>query len=106
MIPDNNAWGRIFVFFMTVMGAIVGGLLALAVSLMRLGNLRSSLIGGVLGVLLFLLFSPPYPIGKMSLAFYRNEFLVGLVLYFVLVPVGLTLVGLLASVVARKLPST
>jgi hypothetical protein len=102
-IPDNNAWGRIAVFAVTVTTAILGAGVALAVTLTRSRKLYSALFGGAVGLVLFLMYladalkrlPPPWRS--------QNEVWGAVAICFVLFPVGLTITALAAAAIASRL---
>jgi hypothetical protein len=103
MIPDNNAWGRIVIFFMTVTAAVLGIPVATLVSLTRLNMTRAALIGGAIGMVLFLLLLFDLVKGVPKTRVYWTELFQGLGMFFVLFPTGLALTAMAASLVVRKL---
>jgi hypothetical protein len=103
MIPDNNAWGRIIVFFMTLIAAFLGGIVAVVVSLARFDKARGALVGGTIGLVLYSIISVGLVKSIPTTRLYWTELFQGLGMYFVLFPIGLTLTGIGASVVLKKL---
>ena len=106
MIPDNNGWGRLVVYFMTLSAGVLGGVIALIISIARIDKLAGALIGAGVGGVLF-----AFLLVKLFQEFpnsprYHIELLQSLGLFFVVFPLGLTLTGLAASFVASKLPKT
>jgi|KBSSwiStaDraftv2_1062776.scaffolds.fasta_scaffold276614_3 hypothetical protein len=103
MIPDNNAWGRILVFFVTLTAAILGGLVGVVVSLTQFNKTRGALIGGIIGMALFLILASDFVKNIPTTRRYWTELFQALGMYFVLLPLGLTLTGLAAALVQKKL---
>jgi len=103
MIPDNNAWGRILVFFVTLTAVVLGGVVGVIVSLARLDKTRGAAIGATIGVGLYLMLASDTLKNTPKTNAYWMDTLQTLGMYFVLFPIGLTLTGLFASVVRNKL---
>ena len=106
MIPDNNGWGRLMVFFMTLVAGVLGGVVALVISIARIDKLAGALIGAGVGGVLFAFVLVKHFQDFPQSPRYRIELLQSLGLFFVVFPLGLTLTGLAASFVASKLPKT
>jgi hypothetical protein len=104
MILDNNAGGRILVFFSTLLAGILGAVVAVTVCLTQARKAPAVIFGAAVGIVVFLLLfenelksvlseGPPN----------RIELYQTLVKWFIWIPVGLTLTGLAASLVTSRL---
>ena|SRR5215213_216401 len=104
MIPDNYGWGRMVTMYIALVTGVLGALVGLVVGLSGVGKTRGGMIGGVLGlviIIFFLLSSLP---GLSGLSWPMWKELLSICLFlFLLFPVGLTLTGIVVSVVARQL---
>lgn len=106
MILEDNQWGYVFVIFVMALAAVLGGSVALAVVLTRSKKTHSALFGAGVGMVLFLMvLGNTWRSGPVTT---RSDFeLFGsLVVVFVMFPIGLTLTGVVASAVARRIEFT
>ena len=103
MIPDNNAWGRFLVFFVTLTAAILGVVVGTTVALAGANKTRGALIGGTIGLILYLLLAWDSVKNTPKSRLYWSELVQALSMHFVLFPIGLTLTGICASLVVNKL---
>jgi hypothetical protein len=100
MIPDNNGWGRFMVIAMTFIAAILGGAVALAVTLTQSRKLYSGLFGGAVGLVIFLMYLADLLKIVPSPYHTRGEILLSLSVCFVVFPVGLMVTAIAASALA------
>lgn len=103
MIPNNNEWGRLVVFFMTLTAAVLGCIVALIVSLAQINKTRGALIGGGIGLVLFLFFVKDVWKAILGPQRLSNDMLQSLVLFFVVFPLGLMLTGFVAAAITSRL---
>jgi hypothetical protein len=105
MIPNKLEWARLIAIFVTVGAAVLGGLVGVVVSLVRISVMRGALIGGGVGLVLYIFFVADLlkDYSKMPIPRPWPEASQTLGLFFVLLPFGLTLTGLAAAAVAGRL---
>jgi len=104
MIPDNYGWAKLVAVYATVICGVCGALVGLVVGLSGVGKARAAMIGSALGLVVSLpfLFSSWNAGARLSGPLWK-EFFSALLFLFLLFPVGLTLTGIVVSVVGRKL---
>lgn len=104
MIPDNNAWGRLITFFATVLTGFCGALVGSVVGLTGFNKIYAAAFGAALGLVLFVLLSQdlwtdPTAIPTMG----WPSVLARSGIVFLVFPVGLALIGLLVSIITRRM---
>ena len=108
MIPDKNGWAMFTAFVVTVITAFCAALAGIAVGLARANALRGAVIGAGVGAGFFLLFTLLNVIGYWGWLMREPAHVWPLLLRdvgatFVVLPLGLPLVGLITGLITSKL---
>ena len=103
MIPDDNAWGRIMLIVVTFFAGVLGAFVTLAVSLTQSRKLYSGMFGGAVGLVFFLMYLANTLKVAPSRYHTRFEIWLSLGVYFLVLPVGLTLTAIAASAIASRI---
>ena len=97
MIPDNNSWGYLIAIFVTLFAAALGAFVALCATLTESRMLYSALFGAGVGSVVFLMYLADMLRMADSSYHTRGERLLALGVFFLIFPVGLTVVGTVAG---------
>ena len=106
MIPDNYGWARIATVATALIAGVCGALVGLVVGLSGVEKTRAGMIGGAFGLMILTTFllSPWADFAGLSWSVWK-EFLGVCLFLLLLFPIGLTLTGIVVSVVTHKLTS-
>ena len=108
MIPDKNGWSRFIAFMVTVVASFCAAVAGMVVGLMRANAIRGALIAGSIGAGFFLIATVLNVKTYGSWLMREPEKVWPLMLKdvgasFVILPLGLSLVGLLTGFITSKL---
>jgi hypothetical protein len=106
MIPDNNAWGRLVIEVTTSVVSFCGALTGAVVGATEVNKTKGALLGGLIGLVVFLLLA----LGSLLLEgngilTHPLKLLLDQLIVFVIFPVGLAIVGLVAAFTVGMLTS-
>ena len=104
MIPDNNGWGEMLMWYVTLLTGGCGALVGLGVGSSGGNKIAGGVIGVIVGLIPLVYFLSGSAVGLTKLSVPEwLQLLTVLVLFLLILPVGLGVTGMVVSMIASKL---